>query len=148
VFVSFKHADSAGRPTADSRLALSVRDSLAEIGISVFVSSVELERTGRADCKQAIDEALDSARVLVAVGTSLENLSSRWVRYEWDTFLHDILDGRKPHGQMLTYIDSVRIQDLPRTLRSVQAFYHGGSSLTRLREVVRNALLAGSEPPA
>ena len=61
----------------------------------VFLSTRWLEERGEAQYKMAIDTALEAAQVLIAVGTSVANLESRWVRYEWDSFFNDILCGRK-----------------------------------------------------
>jgi len=68
------------------RFADGLREALAAAGICSFNSEIDLESQGTAGYKQAIDDALDAARVLVAVGTRREHLESRWVRYEWDGF--------------------------------------------------------------
>ncbi len=86
VFISFKNLLPDGTPTRDSVLARQVYDCLLGKGFSVFLSNVSLERLGTSAYKKAIDDALDVARILVAVGTSRENLEWRWVRYEWDSF--------------------------------------------------------------
>src|SRR4051812_13192399 len=104
VFVSFKNLDDAGRPTPDSRLAVAVYEYLTARGLGVFFSNVSLERRGVAAFKQAIDDALEAADVLVAVETSRANLMSRWVRYECDTFSNEILSGVKPNGRVFAYI--------------------------------------------
>jgi hypothetical protein len=80
VFISFKNLMPNGEPTRDSMLAREVYDYLSAKGLSVFISNVSLERLGISEYKKAIDDALDVAQVLVAVGTSRENLEWRWVR--------------------------------------------------------------------
>lgn len=96
VFISFKNLDPDGKPTRDSELAKDIYDFLSAQGLRVFFSNVSLEKLGVAAYKKAIDSALDSAKVLIAVGISGENLDSQWVRYEWDSFLNDILSRVKP----------------------------------------------------
>jgi len=51
--------------------------------------------------------------MLVAVGTSTENLNSEWVRYEWDGFYNDILSKKKPGGKVFAYISGLRPAELP-----------------------------------
>jgi hypothetical protein len=74
VFISFKNLDADGQPTRDSELADAVYDYLSARGIDVFCSSTSLEQLGESAYKKAIDEALDAATVLIAVGTSAEHL--------------------------------------------------------------------------
>src|SRR5215510_11600782 len=91
VFISFKNLDEKGVPTRDAALANEVYNFLTSKGLSAFISTVTLESLGVSNYKKAIDEALDAASIMVAVGTSTENLNSEWVRYEWDGFYNDIL---------------------------------------------------------
>jgi glucan 1,3-beta-glucosidase len=145
VFISFKHTDSQGSVTLDSRLAEEVFRALEARGLRVFLSSISLERLGVASYQQAIREALDASAVLVAVGTSRENLESGWVAHEWSGFLNDILSGIK-HGRVFAYIDVMRLADLPFSLRQQQTFQHGAGSLDQLGNFVVNALDRQSPP--
>lgn len=104
------------------------------------MSNVSLESLGISEYKKAIDDALDVAKILVAVGTSRENLEWRWVRYEWDSFFNDILSGVKPTGRVFAYVEGVRILDLPRSLRQAQTFIHEDDSLETLSNFITNAL--------
>lgn len=140
VFVSFKKLDEQGSPTRDSVLAREVYEFLASRGLRVFLSDVALEQKGVSAYKEAIDNALDVCRVMVAVGTCPENLLSKWVRYEWDGFYSDILEGVKPEGRVFAYLDGVDIRSLPRALRKSQTFHHGPDSLTKLYNFVSRAL--------
>jgi len=140
VFISFKNLGPDGRPTRDSELAKEIYDFLSTQGLRVFFSNVSLETLGVAAYKRAIDSALDSAKVLVAVGTSGENLDSQWVRYEWDSFLNDILSGVKPEGRIFGYVEDTPISSLPRSLRQSQVFEHGPGAMERLFNFVANAV--------
>lgn len=140
LFLSFKNLGFDGMPTRDASLAKEVFDYLSANGLCVFSSSVSLEQLGVAGYKRAIDEALESAQVLVAVGTSLEHLDSQWVRYEWDSFFNDILSGRKPKGRVFSYVSGVNVNGLPRTLRQNQAIVHQPGSLGLLYNFIANAL--------
>jgi hypothetical protein len=140
VFLSHKNLDGGGQPTRDAALAMEIHDHLAGQGLRVFLSAVSLEKLGVAAYKKAIDEALDSAQVLVAVATSAEHLESQWVRYEWESFFNDILSGRKPKGRVFSYVSGVDVNTLPRTLRQNQAIVHQPGSHGLLYNFIANAL--------
>lgn len=147
VFISFKNLDEHGVATPDSTLAAKVHDFLVSRGLRVFFSNVTLEQLGVSAYKRAIDDALDGSRILVAVGTSPENLDWQWVRYEWDSFFSDILSGVKPEGRVFVYLDGPDIRSLPRALRQSQAFHDGPEALGRLFNFVSSALGQRSVPP-
>jgi hypothetical protein len=65
-----------------------------------------------------IDEALDSATSLVAVGSTLQNLSKEPVEYEWRSFFQDITSGLKSRAQLVPFVHrEVDPYRLPRPLR-------------------------------
>src|SRR6188474_2955510 len=138
VFISFKNRDKDERPTRDSELALKIYDALASRGLEVFFSDVSLKKRGVSAYKDDIDKALENSRVLVAVGTSRENLESKWVKHEWDGFHQDILDGRH-FGSLFTYIAEMDEKSLPSTLRRCTVIRDGQGSLETLCDFVSNA---------
>ena len=140
VFISFKDLDEKGVPTRDAELANEVYNFLTSKGLTVFISTVTLESLGASDYKKAIDDALDAASIMVAVGTSLENLNSRWVRYEWDGFYNDILSEVKPSGKVFAYVAGLRPAQLPRALRQTQTFIHSPEALRQLYGFIVQAL--------
>jgi len=147
VFLSFKHSDADGCITPDSALAREVHDYLTDRGLSVFCSSVTLERSGVAAYSRAIDDALDEASVLIAIGTSTNNLDARWVRYEWESFFSDIRSGIKPDGRIFVYLDGVNANALPRALRQTQVLTHGPGQIEKLHRFVTNRPLSTAAPP-
>lgn len=147
VFLSFKNLDASGNPTRDAELARQVYERLSALGVRAFLSTVSLEATGQSAYKAGIDAALDSCRILVAVGTSAEHLDSEWVKYEWDSFFNDIISGIKPNGRTLVFIEGVAQSALPRPLRQSQAFMAERNELGRLCSFIQRALGDGSEPP-
>ena len=142
VFITFKNLDESGNKTPDSIIAEDLYKFLSNKGLKVFFSNISLEKLGEASIKRAIDDALDSSLVLVAVGTSIVNLNSGWVRYEWESFFEDIdLNEIKPNGRIFTYIDeSMNIKKLPRSLRKTQVIYHGHDSFERLYRFIANGM--------
>jgi transcriptional regulatory protein LevR len=81
VFIAFKNLDVKGAPTRDSEIARDVYEFLTSKGLEVFFSAVTLEDLGTSAYKKAIDKALESAAVLVAIGTSADHLNSDWVSW-------------------------------------------------------------------
>lgn len=140
VFLSHKHLDADGQPSRDTVLAREVYEYLSGQGLRVFLSCISLEQLGVAAYKTAIDKALDSAQVLVAIGTSAEWLESQWVRYEWESFFNDILSGRKPKGRVFSYVEGVSVDALPRSLRQNQVIVHQSGSFGLLYNFIANAL--------
>ena len=146
VYLCYKNLTVEGLPTRDSEIAHDLYRFLEIRGLRVFFSPKSLEQHGVADFKMAIDDALDETSVVIAVGTTPENLQSKWVRYEWDSFFKDILTDIKPHGRVFTYTEGVAIKDLPRALRQVQCFDHGAESMENLYRYIRHALSAAPPP--
>ena len=138
VFISVKNTDDKRRQTPDSQLASKLFHFLVGRGLRVFFSQRSLESLGASAYSEAIDEALNHTRTLVAVGTSSSNLFSRWVRYEWDGFHTDIRSGRKPDGRLFAYVDGVPIDQLPRALRQSQCIQHGLDSMETLYRFIIN----------
>ncbi|MDD6394926.1 MAG: toll/interleukin-1 receptor domain-containing protein, partial [Firmicutes bacterium] len=120
VFISFKRGalDGSGL-TRDYELAADLHKTLRENGISAFFSVKDLSTSAFRD---EIDNALDDAKVLIAVGTKRENLEAQNVKYEWRSFYDDLLQGFKPEGEIYTYLEGMDQMQLPRALRQRQSF--------------------------
>lgn len=87
VFISYKELDSDGKRTRDSVLAQDVYYQLTEHGWRVFFSRISLEDVPGTEYEPYIFAALNSAKVMVVIGTSEENLSAVWVKNEWSRYL-------------------------------------------------------------
>ena len=122
LFISFKKSDGNGNNTPDVAMAKNLATALRNRGVKVFFSEDSLEEIGSCRYKADIDEALDSARVMVVVLTKAEYAVSQWVNYEWDSFYNDFLSGVKKNAKLFTYTQGVDVENLPRTLRNVQNF--------------------------
>ncbi len=140
IFISFKNTDAEGQPTRDSILAKEVYDYLIERAMVVFFSSVELEAKGTTAWRRAIDSALDSAQILIVIGTCLDHFNAEWVIYEWEGFSNDILSKIKPNGRIFVYTEGMRARNLPRGLRNETVIPHGSGSVEMLYNYVKNAL--------
>ena len=105
----------------DYEIAEKVYSFLKDNGFSVFLSSKELRRMAQADYMDAISVALDTAYSMIVISTKKEYLTSKWVKFEWSTFLNEILSGRKT-GQIMTLADNIKVHEFPIQLRKYESF--------------------------
>ena len=87
VFISYKELDADGNRTRDSILAQEIYYRLKEKGWRVFFSRISLEDVPGTQYEPYIFAALNSAKVMIVVGTSAENLNAVWVKNEWSRYL-------------------------------------------------------------
>ncbi|MDR2579299.1 MAG: TIR domain-containing protein [Chitinispirillales bacterium] len=73
--------------TADSAVAQHIYNQLADAGYRVFFSQTVLEGKPDTEREPYIFAALNSAKIMLVVGTSPDNLNDVWVRNEWSRFL-------------------------------------------------------------
>ena len=95
VFICYKETDANGRRTLDSVLAQELYRELTREGIRVFFARITLEDKLGSAYEPYIFAALNSAKVMVVVGTSAENLNAAWVKNEWSRYLALIGQGQK-----------------------------------------------------
>lgn len=138
IFISFKNTDKNGTPTPDSGVAAELYDELTKRGYSVFMMNKTLKEMGESYYKRAIDDALEEASCLIVVGSNINYLKSQWVRYEWDTYLAEILAGRKLGNIFLFGVSGADVEDFPIGLRRYQLFKDNSKS--KMYEFIENSL--------
>lgn len=87
IFICYKETDEAGNRTLDSVLAQDIYSALTEKGYRVFFSRVSLEDKLGQEYEPYIFAALNSARIMLVVGTDYERFQAVWVKNEWSRFL-------------------------------------------------------------
>ena len=87
VFICYKETDSSGRRTQDSVLANELYHQLTQEGFKVFFSRITLEDKLGTAYEPYIFAALNSAKVMVVLGTKPEYFSAVWVKNEWSRYL-------------------------------------------------------------
>ena len=122
VFISYKNSGQDGERTRDAELAFALHEQLQAQGIKSFCSTLSLAKMGEGAYKDAINQALDASKVMVVVGTTVDNILSPWVKYEWGSFHDDLLTGRKQGGTLCSFIAGMNPNDLPRELRGYESF--------------------------
>ena len=123
VFISYKELDANGERTKDSILAQDIYYQLVEQGRRVFFSRITLEDIPGTQYEPYIFAALNSAKVMIVVGTSAENLNAVWVKNEWSRFLAMM---RKDKSKLLIpcYRD-MDAYDLPEQLAVLMSYDMG-----------------------
>ena len=95
VFICYKETDTNGRRTPDSVLATDLYHQLTQEGFKVFFSRITLEDKLGAAYEPYIFAALNSAKVMVVLGTKPEYFNAVWVKNEWSRYLALIRGGAK-----------------------------------------------------
>ena len=95
VFICYKETDNSGRRTPDSVLANDLYHQLTQEGFKVFFSRITLEDKLGSAYEPYIFAALNSAKVMVVLGTKPEYFKAVWVRNEWSRYLSLIKGGAK-----------------------------------------------------
>ena len=95
VFICYKETDSQERRTPDSVLANDLYYQLTQEGFKVFFSRITLEDKLGTAYEPYIFAALNSAKVMVVLGTKPEYFNAAWVKNEWSRYLALIKNGEK-----------------------------------------------------
>ena len=87
VFICYKETDKNGRRTPDSVLATDLYHQLINEGFKVFFARITLEDKLGTAYEPYIFAALNSAKVMVVLGTKPEYFNAVWVKNEWSRYL-------------------------------------------------------------
>lgn len=87
VFICYKETDNNGRRTRDSVLANDLYYQLKQEGFKVFFARITLEDKLGSAYEPYIFAALNSAKVMVVLGTKPEHFNAVWVKNEWSRYL-------------------------------------------------------------
>ncbi|MDO4575326.1 MAG: TIR domain-containing protein [Planctomycetia bacterium] len=147
VFLCYKETDANGRRTPDSVLAQELYNELTEMKFRVFFARITLEDKLGTEYEPYIFSALQSASVMVVLGTKPEYFNAVWVKNEWSRFLALIREGRKK-----TLIPAYRDMDpyaLPEEFSHLQALDMGKLGFMQdlvhgIRKLVRKEFVAPS----
>ncbi len=144
VFICYKETDEQGRRTRDSVTATEIYHELTREGLKVFFSRITLEDKIGEAYEPYIFAALNSAKVMVVLGTKPEYFNAVWVKNEWSRYLALIRSGAKK-----TLIPAYRDMDpydLPEEFSHLQA--QDMSKLGFMPDLIRGVkkLLQKDEP--
>lgn len=119
VFICYKETDNSGRRTPDSVLANDLYHQLTQEGFKVFFARITLEDKLGSAYEPYIFAALNSAKVMVVLGTKPEFFKAVWVRNEWSRYLALIKQGQKK--MLIPAYKDMDPYDLPEEFSHLQA---------------------------
>lgn len=145
VFICYKEkTDENGMRTHDSVLAQDIYDALTANGLKVFFSRISLEDKLGRQYEPYIFAALNSARVMLSIGTKYEYFQAVWVKNEWSRFLR--LAAKDRSKVLIPCFCDMDPCDLPDEFKGLQAQDLG--KLGAVQDLVRGVgkLLAKDAP--
>ena len=118
IFICYKETDSNGNRTVDSLLAQDIYDALTSKGYRVFFSRITLEdKLGQA-YEPYIFAALNSAKIMLAVGTCYEHYNAVWVKNEWSRYLKIIAQDKNKY--LIPCYKGLDAYDIPKEFAHLQ----------------------------
>lgn len=119
VFICYKESDENGRRTIDSVIAQDLYSALTQKGYKVFFSKITLETKLGEMYEPYIFAALNSAKVMLVIGTKEAYFNAVWVRNEWSRFIK-IME-RDHDKYLIPCYKDMDAYDLPMEMASFQA---------------------------
>ena len=119
VFISYKETDENGDRTLDSVIAQDIYKELTNEGYRVFFSRISLEGKLGVEYEPYIFAALNSAKVMIVVGSDYENFDAVWVKNEWSRFLKLIAAGQKK--TLIPVFKNMDAYDMPKEFAKLSA---------------------------
>ena len=144
VFICYKESDNNGRRTPDSVLAQELYFQLKQEGFKVFFARITLEDKLGAAYEPYIFAALNSAKVMVVLGTKPEYFNAVWVKNEWSRYLALIKQGKQK--TLIPAYKDMDPYDLPEEFSHLQA--QDMSKLGFMQDLIRGiGKIAHTEEP-
>lgn len=118
IFICYKETDEMGNRTENSTLAQDLYYELNKKGYRVFFARKSLESKLGAEYEPIIFAALNSAKVMIVLGTKAEHFNAVWVRNEWSRFIHLSKD---THKTIIPAYREISPYELPAELSTLQS---------------------------
>ncbi len=119
VFICYKETDAFGNRTQDSVYAQDIYTALTKEGYKVFFARITLEDKLGSAYEPYIFAALNSARVMLVVGTSKDNFNAVWVKNEWSRYLNLIKQGKEK--TLIPVYKDISPYDMPEEFQYLQS---------------------------
>ena len=119
IFICYKETDEDGNRTIDSVIAQDIYKALTDEGYRVFFARISLEDKLGTAYEPYIFSALNSAKVMLAVGTDYDYYNAVWVKNEWSRFLALIAKGEKK--TLIPCYKDIDAYDIPKEFKHLQA---------------------------
>lgn len=146
IFICYKETDENGDRTLDSVLAQDVYDALTQKGYRVFFARISLESKLGVEYEPYIFAALNSAKIMLAFGTSYDYYNAVWVKNEWSRYLKLMAKDKTKH--LIPCFKNVDAYDIPKEFAKLQSQDMG--KIGAVQDLVRGIdklLGVGNEKP-
>ena len=146
VFICYKETGADGRRTQDSVIANDIYYQLTQEGFKVFYAAITLEGKLGSAYEPIIFAALNSAKVMLAIGTKPEYFNAVWVKNEWSRYLKIIKSDRSK--LLIPCYRDMDAYELPEEFAHLQA--QDMSKIGFINDVVRGIkkVIVKNEPKA
>ena len=146
IFISYKELSDDGDRTLDSVIAQDIYTELTNKGYRVFFSRISLEDKLGTEYEPYIFAALQSAKVMLVVGTDYDHFNAVWVKNEWSRFLALMASGQKK--TLIPVFKDIDAYDMPKEFNKLAAQDMGkvGAMQDLLRGVEKILPLKKAEP--
>ena len=118
IFICYKETDEKGDRTLDSVMAQDLYAALTDKGYRVFFSRITLQGKLGEAYEPYIFAALNSAKVMLAVGTCYEYYNAVWVKNEWSRYLKICEVDKSKH--LIPCYKDLDPEDMPREFKHLQ----------------------------
>ena len=117
IFICYKEKDETGARTVDSVIGQNLYNLLTAHGYRVFFSRITLEDKLGTAYEPYIFSALNSARVMLVLGTKPEYFTAVWVKNEWSRYLSMMQEGK----YLIPCYRDMSPYDMPEEFHALQA---------------------------
>lgn len=136
VFLCYKEAGTDGERTHDSVLAQDIYEELTAKGLKVLFSRITLKDKLGTAYEPYIFAALNSAKVMLSIGTKPEHFNAVWVKNEWSRYLDFMKNDRK--RTLIPCNKDMDPYDMPEEFSNLQAQSMG--KIGAMQDLVRGVL--------
>lgn len=119
IFICYKETDENGDRTLDSVLAQDIYDALVGKGYRTFFARITLEDKLGVEYEPYIFAALNSAKIMLAIGTDYEYYNAVWVKNEWSRYLKLMTQDKTKH--LIPCYKGIDAYDMPKEFARLQA---------------------------
>ena len=119
VFICYKETTDSGSRTKDSAIGQDIYYQLTKDGYRVFFSRITLEDKLGQEYEPYIFSALNSAKVMLVIGTCKEHFEAVWVKNEWSRYLALVKKDRS--RSLIPCYRDMDAYDIPDELSNLQS---------------------------
>ena len=119
IFICYKETDIGDERTEDSRIAQELYQRLERKGYRVFFARKTLENQLGSEYEPVIFSAINTAKVMIVLGTKKEYFNAVWVRNEWSRYIE--LVAENPEKVLIPVYKNMSAYDLPDELAAFQS---------------------------